>query len=231
MSWLSEGLGKLGHALGLGGPSTPKNAPTFASSGYTTAPPLPLGPTKPALPYQTQAPLPIPQTTSQFNAGDALGWLKDHSGDFIKWLGGRGIDIGKWLADHGGDIVSYAASHADDVAGFLKDHAGDIVDYGLGAANLVNAAQLGKKSTDYANKAEQAVTGSYNERAPLRLAGVQGMLNPSAGNAAALAGVNAVPLPQIAPRPLPLPLNDPRLAAVNRIAQQSPYIPPPIPLR
>jgi hypothetical protein len=93
---------------------------------------------------------------------------------------------------------------------------GDLIDLGLGGANMYGAAKLGQQSTDYAKKAEDAVTGSYTERAPLRAAGVQGMLNPGAGVPLALSGVNAVQGPQIAPQPAPIPLNDPRLAMVNR---------------
>ncbi len=49
---------------------------------------------------------------------------------------------------------------------------------GLGAAGAINAANLQKQSTDYANKAYDTVNQSYATRAPLRVAGQAGMLNP-----------------------------------------------------
>ncbi len=52
----------------------------------------------------------------------------------------------------------------------------------LGAAEGVNAALLGQQSTNYAKQAANAVNASYNARAPLRLAGVNGMLNATRGN-------------------------------------------------
>lgn len=105
------------------------------------------------------------------------------------------------------------------------------LDLGLGAANMYGAAKLGQQSTDYAKKAEDAVTGSYNERAPLRLSGIEGMLHPDANTAAQMAGVNAIKGPQVAAPPIPVPMADPRLAMANRVAARNPFAQPPIPLR
>lgn len=43
---------------------------------------------------------------------------------------------------------------------------------------MINAAQLQGKSSDFANKAYDTVQQSYGERAPLRAAGIEGMLRP-----------------------------------------------------
>jgi hypothetical protein len=48
----------------------------------------------------------------------------------------------------------------------------------LGAAQGVNAALLGKQSSNYAKQAMGSVNQSYGERAPLRTAGIAGMLHP-----------------------------------------------------
>lgn len=58
------------------------------------------------------------------------------------------------------------------VGNFLKGHGSDV----LKAAQGVNAAYLGNKATGMANNALGSVTSSYDQRAPLRVAGVQGML-------------------------------------------------------
>ena len=77
----------------------------------------------------------------------------------------------------------------------------------LGLAQGVNAAMLQKQSSDYAKQAMGDVQNSYNERAPLRSAGIQGMLNPQTGANAAIAGLPqtgnpyAKRMPPVAPAP------------------------------
>lgn len=48
----------------------------------------------------------------------------------------------------------------------------------LGGLSAYNAAQLGKKSGDYAQQAHDTAYKNWNSREPLRMAGVQGMLSP-----------------------------------------------------
>jgi hypothetical protein len=48
----------------------------------------------------------------------------------------------------------------------------------LGIAQGVNAASLGKQSSDYAKDALGSATSAYNDKAPLRTAGQAGLLNP-----------------------------------------------------
>lgn len=64
----------------------------------------------------------------------------------------------------------------------------------LGIAQGVNAAQLQKKSEDFANKSLGAVEQSYNERAPLRTMGVSSIQNALKANPFAM-GKPQMPLP------------------------------------
>lgn len=48
----------------------------------------------------------------------------------------------------------------------------------LGGLSAYNAAQLGKKSGDYAQQAHDTAYKNWDSREPLRMAGVQGMLSP-----------------------------------------------------
>lgn len=57
--------------------------------------------------------------------------------------------------------------------GFLKDHGDQL----LGAGAIGEGYLNQRKATDYRNRALGIAEGSYNERAPLRSAGVSGMLN------------------------------------------------------
>lgn len=68
---------------------------------------------------------------------------------------------------------------------------GSLLDGGLGAAGLVNAAQLAGKSDKYADTAYHDVRDSFDKRAALRDAGTAGMLNPGAGVPLKLANVQA----------------------------------------
>lgn len=49
---------------------------------------------------------------------------------------------------------------------------------GLGVAQIKNVSDLQKKASGYATGALDQANKSYGERAPLRAAGIQGMLNP-----------------------------------------------------
>lgn len=72
----------------------------------------------------------------------------------------------------------------------------------LGLAQGINAAGLQNKADDYAKQAVGGVQDSYNQRAPLRVAGVQGMLNPQTNDISSLtanSGPYGKGLPKIAP--------------------------------
>lgn len=70
----------------------------------------------------------------------------------------------------GGNGLSGAVSK---VGGFLKDHGDQL----LGAGSLYEGYKANQKSNDLMNEALASAKGSYAERAPLRTAGVQGLLN------------------------------------------------------
>lgn len=59
------------------------------------------------------------------------------------------------------------------VGGFLGDHGDQL----LGAGSLYEGYQANQKSNDYMNEALHYAKDSYDTRAPLRSAGVSGMLN------------------------------------------------------
>lgn len=61
----------------------------------------------------------------------------------------------------------------------------------LGLLQGANAAYLGNKSTGLANNALNTQRDLFNEAAPLRQAGIAGMLNPGAGVAPKIAGIQA----------------------------------------
>lgn len=72
----------------------------------------------------------------------------------------------------------------------------------LGIAQGINAAALQNQSSGYAKDALHGVQDSYNQRAPLRVAGIQGMLNPQTndiGSLTAHSGPYGKGLPKIAP--------------------------------
>jgi hypothetical protein len=74
---------------------------------------------------------------------------------------------------------------------------------GLGGAQLANAINLGKKSSDYANQAIGGLQGNYDDRSRLRVAGLEGMLNPRTPD---LSGLMATSGPYAAGMPRPAPL-------------------------
>lgn len=116
-----------------------------------------------------------------------------------------------------GEINDFAKSHVpglSGIEGFLKGHGGDALGSlggfvtgnggmnALGIAQGINAAGLQNKADNYAKQAVGGVQDSYNQRAPLRAAGVQSMLNPQTNDLSGLtanSGVYGRGLPKIAP--------------------------------
>jgi|SRR5882672_1761730 len=82
---------------------------------------------------------------------------------------------------------------------------GGLADKGLGLAQLINAANLQKQSTGYATHAYDLANQSYGERAPLRVAGIQGLLSPQTADISSLSQGQGNPF---AVRPkAPMPVN------------------------
>lgn len=73
----------------------------------------------------------------------------------------------------------------------------------LGAAQGLNAAMLGQKSSNFADMAAKNVDEAWKQRAPLREAGVAGMLNPKTVDTSALRRISARGNP-FAERPTPV---------------------------
>lgn len=84
-----------------------------------------------------------------------------------------------------------------------------LLDKGLGAAQVVNAANLQKQSTGYAKDALNSVNASYDARAPLRVAGIEGLLHPQTPDLSSLSQIPGNPFapkrPGMAPVPMPIP--------------------------
>lgn len=95
------------------------------------------------------------------------------------------------------------------VSSFLPHNAGGgldlggLLDTGLSVAQLVNAANLQKKSTGLATGAMDQVNTNYAERAPLRVAGLEGMLRPQTADLASLAQIAGQGNPFAPKKPLP----------------------------
>lgn len=119
------------------------------------------------------------------SAGGAAGAASAASG-LIPHNAEGGIDWGK-----------LASGAAGGVGDFLTGNGGLNA---LGAAQGVNAAMLGKKSSDFANKAFDLQNDSYTQRAPLRALGMQRLTTPTAPN---ISGIQATTgANPFAPRPL-----------------------------
>ena len=125
--------------------------------------------------------------------------------------------------DYGVDPSQQGGGLIQGVESFLKSHAGGVGNAlgsvgslltgngginALGAAEGVNAAMQQRQANNYAKSALGGVQQSYNERAPLRTAGIQGLLNPqtpSIQGLSSIAGRN--PFASGAPAPGPISPN------------------------
>lgn len=121
----------------------------------------------------------------------------------------------------GGSVLSKAGA----LGGLLKDGAGAIPGAGaigsglsslgggsplaglLTAAQTANAAQLGQKSNEYADKAFNFANDSYQARAPLRTQGINSLMNPTTRDTSNLTAIRSQN-----PRSGLSPLQPPRMA-------------------
>ncbi len=188
MSWLSNAVGKIplvGHGLNQIGKVLP--------SGGQIAGGLALGPLGSVIGGAVDG----NTTPLQKNIGNTVAAAGGA-------LGLGGLAAGAGTGGLGGLVD--AAKKVGGGLGLGSLGGGNLVDMGLGGAAALQAAKLQGQSNDYAHNALDTANQSYNARAPLRLAGVEGMLHPEAGNATKLAGVRAntgVGNP-FAKKPLPL---------------------------
>lgn len=101
--------------------------------------------------------------------------------------------IGKAVSSHGG-LSGMAGSALD----YAKGHPSEI----LAGLQVANAANLGKKSNQYADNAMNSVNQSYMDRAGLRSAGIEGMLHPPTPDVTQLSRIRSSNPYSQAPLPL-----------------------------
>lgn len=89
--------------------------------------------------------------------------------------------VGGAIKDAAGGLGGLVSKGVGALTGGGGVGLGGLVDSGLGIAQGINAANLQKKSTDYATGALDTANKSYDERAPLRSAGIAGMMDPTKG--------------------------------------------------
>lgn len=132
----------------------------------------------------------------------ALNALKAGAGAVGSGIGA----LGHGAASVAGGLGGVAKSVAPMAISALTGGHGlsGLLDRGLGAAQVVNAANLQKQSTGYAKDALNTVNQSYDARAPLRVAGIEGLLHPQTPD---LSSLTQVPGNPFAPKkPLPIPV-------------------------
>lgn len=129
--------------------------------------------------------------------------------DIIRGIPGGTEGVGQYVGGAlglggGGDAAAGAAGGGgknllQKGLGWLTGNGGSNA---LGLAQALNAAYLQKQSSDAANKAISGIEENYGERARLRGAGIEGMLNPITPDLSSLlvnSGPYAQGLPPIAP--------------------------------
>ncbi len=125
----------------------------------------------------------------------ALNALKGGAGLVAKGVGALAHGIPQAVSS----FLPHSASGGIDFGGLL--------DKGLGAAEAVNAANLQKQSTGYAKSALDTANQSYDARAPLRVAGIQGMLTPQTADLSSLSQIPGNPFaPKPKPTAMPIPV-------------------------
>lgn len=105
------------------------------------------------------------------------------------------------LGDHGaaaaGGLPGVIQKGASAIPGMIGGLAKDALGGGglgstlLGGAELLNAANLGRESSEYADKAFNLQNDSYQQRAPLRALGMQRLTNPAAPNVSGMQATTA----------------------------------------
>jgi hypothetical protein len=160
--------------------------------------------------------------------GAMAGYGAAKAGSLLKG-GGSILDKAKGVigAKNAVGSVMGGGSPASGGGGGVGDFLGGIGGYltGNGGGNALaiaqgaNAAMLGKKSSDLADDALTSAKDNYAERAPLRTAGIAGMLNPGQGIASKLSSIpnrNAYSQPQIAPAGMNAMPASPTIAPARR---------------
>lgn len=114
----------------------------------------------------------IPQSARSLVGGGDSGY--DSNGEPITSQDGGGHMGIPGLPTSVSDMLDAGGS-------FLKDHLGQAVNLGTGVLSAAQAAKLAGESTQYGKDALNTTRQSYDARAPLRVAGIAGLLDPTKG--------------------------------------------------
>lgn len=120
--------------------------------------------------------------------GDGLGGaLKYGAMGAAGGIGGGLLKGATTGAEGGGGIMSTLAGLGKGALNYAVHNPTTL----LAGAQTLNAANLGKKSNQYAENANKMANQSYAERAGLRSAGIEGLLHPATPDTTALAGIRS----------------------------------------
>lgn len=95
-------------------------------------------------------------------------------------LGSAGNGLKSALGNGTSGVTSLLSSFGGAPGGGIDW--GKLADVGLGAAGVLNTANLQQKAGNLSNQAVQTAEDAWNQKAPLRAAGVTGMLNAAQYN-------------------------------------------------
>lgn len=133
-----------------------------------------------------------------------LGTIMSVGGDVAGFLG-------QFLPKNADDSINWGGI-GSDIGSFLSQHKGDI----LAAASVYEAAQRQGQADKYNQMALDQAKNTYDSKAPLRLAGQAGMLNPSAGTPD-LSKISALGA-QANQTPIPMARGNPNASALSTLA-------------
>lgn len=120
--------------------------------------------------------------------GDGIGGALKYGAEGAAGGIGGGLLKGATAgAEGGGGIMSTLAGLGKGALNYAVHNPTTL----LAGAQTLNAANLGKKSNQYAQNASNLANQSYAERAGLRSAGIEGLLHPTAPDTTALAGIRS----------------------------------------
>lgn len=130
---------------------------------------------------QSGVPLPMaPVPTGQTGFGSTQPVLPNIPGvpgtDSSGGDSGGGIDWGSFISKVPGWVLDGLKIGLPAAIDWMKKNSGTLI----AGANVAEAAYRQMQADKYAGKAFDLASGAYNEKAPLRTAGIAGMLNPGA---------------------------------------------------
>ncbi len=167
MSWLSQAIGGIENHLGVGGsPQPPTPLKLGVTPGNSGAPNVPGAGGAPTVMNQQSA---VNAAMQNPDLSGVLGTIASIGGDVAGFLG-------QFFPKNADGSINWGGI-AGDIGSFLSQHKGDI----LAAASVYESAQRQGKADKYGQMAIDSATKAYDAKAPLRDAGIAGMLDPSKG--------------------------------------------------